>query len=385
MNAARVTDPDILPAPPEPPQWSTQHQAWVLSSYADVQTALRLRSMGAPDPRGGLARIEARTGCPHPHVSAALDGTMLFQTDPRHAASRGVVRTLLAAASPNWTAQALQAEARAIVAALADDATLDAATGLADLLPCRVLGDILGLAPELIRHLGAQSRQLSALWRPMPPLREYARLEALCEQVHADLQRDPPCLRGASGHALDYPIADLVLFLAIAGVDTTASTIATGLDLLARNRALQARLRAQPALIGGFVAETLRLVGPVRRLRDRVATAPAMFSAVEVPAGCALILQIDRAHRDPAAYPDPHCIDPTRRGPPLAAFGGGAHVCQGAALGQAQVAAVLAAVLERCEIAPAPGPRALLDSPFLHKFETLPLRLTRLPTSIRAG
>ena len=98
----------------------------------------------------------------------------------------------------------------------------------------------------------------------------------------------------------------------------------------------------------------------------------------EIPAGSAIILQIDRAHRDPAAYPDPHGIDPLRTRPTLLAFGAGPHACQGGVLGQAQVAAMLAAMLARFAIAPTPGPRRLAADPILRRFETLTLRLARI-------
>lgn len=385
MNAAPLTDPDRLPAPPEPPRWNVARQAWALSSYADVQAALRLRCMTAANPRDELVRIEARTLRHHPHLTAALEGTMLFQSDPRHAASRLAMRRALAALSQSWTKAALDAEARAIVAALPDDASCDVATGLADMLPCRVAGDMLGLDTDRLRSLRDQSRQITAVWRPMPPLREYARLESLCRDAHADLECEPPSLRGVADDTLDYPLADLVLFLVIASVDSTASTIAAGLDLLAGDMTLQARLRAQPGLMDAFVGETLRLAGPLRWLHNRVTTAPTTFAGVEMPRGCSLILQVDRAHRDPTAYPDPHRLDLERRGPPLAAFGGGAHACQGAVLGQTQVAAMLTGVIERFEITSAPGRRALADNPVLHQFASLPLRLARLSVSAPTG
>ncbi len=378
MIAAGLADPDLAPAPPEPPVWVEGLRAWMVSAHADVQALLRLRTMAPPDPRALLGRVEARTGRSYPHLAAVLDGTMLFQTGPRHANARQVMGGVLAGLSRRWSADALRAEADAILAALPDDATLDVAGGLAEELPCRVAGDMLGLAPHRLRRLRAMSQQVTAVWRPLPSLREYARLEALCAEAHADLAAAPPCLPGAAADALDVPLADLVMFLVIAAVDSTASSIGAGLDLLARDRALQARLRADPHLVDGFVAETLRLAGPLRRLNDRIAQVPTTIGGVEMPAGATAIPQVDRAHRDPLAYPDPHRIDLTRTGPATLGFGGGGHACQGGVLGQAQVAAMLGAVLERFDIALGPGRRALAEDPILRRYEALPLRLARV-------
>ena len=123
---------------------------------------------------------------------------------------------------------------------------------------------------------------------------------------------------------------------------------------------------------------TLRLAGPLRRLNDRIAAGPTGIGGVEIPAGSAIILQIDRAHRDPAAYPNPNDIDPLRTRPTLLAFGAGPHACQGGVLGQAQVAAMLTAMLARFAITPAPGPRRLAADPILRRFETLTLDLARI-------
>lgn len=378
MIAAGLADPDLAPAPPEPPVWVEGLRAWVVSAHADVQALLRLRTMAPPDPRAVLGRVEARTGRSYPHLAAVLDGTMLFQAGARHANARQVMGGVLAGLLRRWSADALRAEAHAILAALPDDATHDVASGLAEDLPCRIAGDMLGLAPHRLRRLRAMSQQVTAVWRPLPALREYARLDALCAEAHADLAAAPPCLQGAAADALEVPLADLVMFLVIAAVDSTASSIAAGLDLLARDQALQARLRAEPQLIDGFVAETLRLAGPLRRLNDRIAQAPTTIGGVALPAGAAAIPQVDRAHRDPLAYPDPHRIDLARAGPATLGFGGGAHACQGGALGQAQVVAMLAAVLARFDIAPGPGRRALAEDPILRRYEALPLRLARL-------
>lgn len=376
MTAGTLTDPDIAPLPPEPPVWSEVLRGWVVSDYANVQALLRLRTMAPPDPRGQLARVEARTGRSYPHLAAVLDGAMLFQTGARHAGSRQAMGGALAVLSRRWTEDALRAEARAILGALPDDAAHDVAAGLVEELPCRVAADMLGLAPDRLRRLRAWSQQVTAVWRPLPSLRAYARLEALCAEAHADLAAATPRLHGAA--ALEVPLADLVMFLVIAAVDSTSSAIAAGLDLLARDAALQAQLRVEAHLTGGFVAETLRLAGPLRRLNDRIALVPVVIGGAEIPAGGAAIPQVDRAHRDPAAYPAPHRIELARAGPPTLGFGGGAHACQGGALGQAQVTAMLAAVVERFTIAPAPGRRALADDPILRRFEALPLRLSRI-------
>ena len=377
MTAGALTDPDRVPAPPQPPEWNEALRGWVLSAHADVSTVLRLRSMAPPDPRAVLARVEARTGRPYPHLAAVLEGTMLFQSGPRHAATRQAMRLVLSAMSRRWTRAALRDEAGAILAALPDHATMDVASGLAEELPCRIAAEMTGLDPERLRRLRGWSQQATAVWRPLASLREYARLDALCAQAHQDMDAAGLSLPGVDPNMLGKQAADLVMFLVIAAVDATTSSIAAGLDLLSRDPALQVRLRAEPGLVDAFVAETLRLAGPLRRISDRIAVEPVAVGGVEITAGTGAVLQVDRAHRDPAVYRAPHRIDLDRADGPTLGFGGGAHACQGAVLGQAQVAAMLGCVVERFAISPAPGPRALADDPILRRYQMLPLRLAR--------
>lgn len=377
MTARVLTDPDLAPAPPQPPSWNEAMRGWMLSAHADVQAVLRLRTMAPPDPGAVLARVEARTGRTHPHLGAVLEGTMLFQSGPRHAATRQAVRGMLAALSRRWDGEALRTEARAILANLPDTATMDVAAGMAEELPCRIAAEVTGLDPDRLRRLRAVSQQVMVAWRPLVSMREYARLETLCAEAHRELDMAPALLPGVAADALETPVADFVMFLVIAAVDSTASSIAAGLDLLARDAALQGRLRAEPGLIAAFVSETLRLAGPLRRITDRVAQEPVVVGGVEIAPGASAILEIDRALRDPSVYREPDRIDLGRAEAAGLGFGGGAHACQGAVLGQAQVAAMLGCVVEQFQVVPAPGRRALADDSILRRFEALPLLMRR--------
>ncbi len=161
-------------------------------------------------------------------------------------------------------------------------------------------------------------------------------------------------------------------------METTASTIATGLDTLAEKPVLQERLRQVPDLIGGFVDEVMRLAPPVRRLTPRITNEPVSLGQTEIPAGCGLILHVERAQRDPAAYPEPETIQLNRNGPPLLAFGGGAHACIGSVLGRMQVCVMLDSVLRRLRLAPGSEPAVLTGDPNLRQYARLPLTLTRI-------
>ena len=54
------------------------------------------------------------------------------------------------------------------------------------------------------------------------------------------------------------------------------------------------------------------------------------------------------ANRDPAAYDNPNCFDPLRKGPQSTSFGGGIHFCVGAPLARLELNIALKALFERC-------------------------------------
>jgi len=106
---------------------------------------------------------------------------------------------------------------------------------------------------------------------------------------------------------------------------------------LARDQALQRRLRAEPALIPAATEEFLRLYTPYRGFA-RTAVAEVEIAGCPIPADEPIALIYASANRDPARFPDPHSFVLDR--PNIAehvAFGRGPHHCPGAALGRMEI------------------------------------------------
>lgn len=376
-----VSDPHAPVAAPQDPYWSVEDQAWVVSRYRDVQAVLRDGSVRSGGPAGQLDRVDRRTGARHPHLAAVLRGALLFQNGEAHRAARDAARALVASAMRRFGPAELRRLAETLVDRMPTGPSDDVLPGLADPLPNLIAADMLGLDEVTLRWLRRCGREVSGVWRLLPRLREYDRLEGICAEVRAALAetgfgsgRDPV---PAGARPFDGVALDLMFFLATAAVETTASTIAAALDLLSHHDSLQEQLRRSPELIGAFADEVMRLAGPIRRLTPRVASERSTVGGVPIPADDMLILHIERAQHDPAVYPQPYVVDLERRGPPLLAFGGGAHACLGPVLGRMQVCAMLESVLRRLRIAPGLRPAALTGDPNLRQYVTLPLALTR--------
>ena len=84
------------------------------------------------------------------------------------------------------------------------------------------------------------------------------------------------------------------------------------------------------------------------------------------------------AGRDPAVFEDPDRFDLRRRGTAHFGFGGGTHVCLGAALARSELQIMFGSLITRFDrIELGAGPLAYRDSLVLRGLESLPLRLER--------
>jgi len=119
---------------------------------------------------------------------------------------------------------------------------------------------------------------------------------------------------------------------------------------LGRDRALQARLRADPALVPAAADELLRLYTPYRGFA-RTAVRDMTIRGRTIPAGEPIALVYASANRDADVFEEPECfrLDRPNMKESLA-FGRGPHMCVGAALGRLELIVALEELL-----AAAPG------------------------------
>ena len=132
-----------------------------------------------------------------------------------------------------------------------------------------------------------------------------------------------------------FDIVNIVYSMALAGHETTMNTIGSGIYALLREREQWQRLIDEPALIPNAVEEILRFDGPVLNHR-RVAKVDTTIGDVSLPAGSRIMMCFASADRDPTHFgedADSFRVDRSEAELHLA-FGKGAHLCLGAALGR---------------------------------------------------
>ncbi|WP_280433306.1 cytochrome P450 [Nocardia brasiliensis] len=170
----------------------------------------------------------------------------------------------------------------------------------------------------------------------------------------------------------------------VAGHETTANLIGTGLLQLMRNPDQIAALRARPELTAYAPDELLRLE-PSVQITTRAATRPITVAGHAFEPGEGVVVLINSANRDEAAFGEPDRVDVARYSDPKnpakkhLGFSLGIHYCLGAPLALLEMEVLLDVLLRKVrEIEP------LTDTP-LYKPNVVIRGLAALPTRCTAA
>lgn len=131
----------------------------------------------------------------------------------------------------------------------------------------------------------------------------------------------------------DAEVISVMFAMHIGGLETTQYALAAEGQILARQPALFAQLKADRSKLRFFVEESLRTHAPTQGLSTRMALVDTEIRGVPIPAGSVLHLRYGAGNRDPEVFPNPDQIDLER---PAAGrhltFSQGIRVCPGAGL-----------------------------------------------------
>lgn len=140
-----------------------------------------------------------------------------------------------------------------------------------------------------------------------------------------------------------------LVFLIISGNETTRHLIGNLLATVATSAEIFAALKSDRSLVERAVEESLRFQPPVHvLLRNVIADTGAL--GAPMCQGEKVVFAVSAANRDEAVYEDPDAFRLDRPNwREHFAFGGGPHVCPGAALARLEAKVVLETVLDRVE------------------------------------
>ena len=140
-------------------------------------------------------------------------------------------------------------------------------------------------------------------------------------------------------------VRDMCKLLFVAGLDTVTNAMCFIMQHLARDHALQDRLREDPALIAPAIEEFLRRYSFVNL--PRKARVDNDVLGVQMKAGDVVLISISAANNDDDAFVAPEKFDLNRPANRHIAFNTGPHNCVGAALARQELTVLLEEWLSR--------------------------------------
>jgi cytochrome P450 len=352
---------------------------WAVMKHADVQAVSRQPELFSAQLRG-MQLADFTDQLP----------TLLSLDPPRHTEIR---KRVLYSFAPR-VVRGLEARMRAVVRETlqraADARECDFVMDVARPLPLAIVCDLLGIPEPDRERVGEWADLLAGAADPeLTRGRDTGTQSAfafggyafqLAQQSAASGADDSllHVLRNAQldGEQVDLPtFAGLFVQIAIAGNETTRSTLAGGMLELMQRPDAYARLDADRGLIESAVEEFLRWLTPVHYFR-RTATRDTTLRGVRIRAGDRVVMMYASANRDEDVFRGPQRFDVARDPNPHVSFGFGEHFCLGAALGRLEARVFLEEFFARfakCELA---GEPARMRSNELAAWKRIPVRLT---------
>lgn len=373
---------------------------WIVTKYNDIREITRQDEIfHSADRSKTLAPQFAEQmmrdytgGLPH------IFRTLVHMDPPEHTEYRKVT-------APNFMPQAvatLEPQVRETakrfvdkLAALAPEC--DFATQLAFLYPLEVVMKVIGIPEEDHAKMLRLTQWLFTyadpdLMRPGANLTDpgeivktwdivYKEFKDYFDVVVADRRacpRDDIASVIANGKVNGCPMEDraMISYLVIAstaGHDTTSATTATSMWVLAERPELLARLKADPALIEGFVEESIRWASPVQQF-VRSATVDYELRGRKIKKGDLLYLSYVSGNRDEEIFEDPFVFKPERFPNRHVGFGYGQHICIGQHLARLEMKLFWEELIPRLESVEFAGEPKMAESEFVCGPKYVPIR-----------
>ena len=339
---------------------------WFVTRHADVRACLRDRRLGRNYRHVGTDE-EFRAEPLDARWSAFWDverWSLLWLEPPEHTR----IRKLVASAFTPRTVEAMREPAARLARELLEplagrgrmDLLYDFAQPYSIGLICAWLGvpddrqrDLLDWSHAMVKmyELDTSEEQAVAANAAASAFRDYT-LELIAERRHSprdDLVSGLVRARVDGGHLSDAEIVSTVIVLLDAGHEATVNTLGNGVRALMENRAQWERLVGGSVLPAAAIEELLRYDPPLQLFERWVLEDGVEVAGVPIPRGEKISVLFGSANRDPRVFATPDDFDVGR---PNAAdhisFGGGIHVCIGAALARIELEESLRALVERC-------------------------------------
>jgi cytochrome P450 len=232
----------------------------------------------------------------------------------------------------------------------------------ASYFPITVMCSLIGASPEVLPRLRSSLETLGLGFNMIPdflPKLEEAveTLDAFVTELVADrragqrLTPQPDLLDALiaandAGQLSNVEMNNLLIFLFVAGYDTSKNVLTLIMYELLTRPEIYARCADDPAYARKVVEEGLRFQSPATI--PRLLNQDLVYRDVRIPKDTMVFFPVSMASRDPSAVPAPETFDPERQQDNRhMAFGRGMHLCLGQFIARAQLEEGLHLIAQR--------------------------------------
>jgi cytochrome P450 len=348
---------------------------WTLSRFDDVRAAAR--DWNTFSSASGVDADETKLG----------PGEFLSTDPPRHEVLRGIVRPIFAPRRIKLLEDTVRTRVHELLDPLIESGGGDFATDFARRLPLSIVSDLFGVPPSdrplledwfmrIVERIPGEPVIQEDVWAAVGEMQAYV-AEAVAERrarPRDDLLTAMASAQLAGQLSLEES-EGMWQFLLVAGVHTTETLIANGLQLLEPHAGQRRQLADYPVRLPAAIEELLRYDAPVQWL-GRVTTRDVTLHDVVIPRGERVLLLWASANRDERAFHDPDQLILDRPVERHLAFGEGIHFCLGAPLARIEARAAFEAMFTRV-------PEYELAGPIRRMFTRQERGISHLPLRVR--
>ncbi len=313
-------------------------------------------------------------------------GGMLNMNVDEHAKYRSIVSRVLTPRTIEAMADGIDRQAVQAINRIVERGECDFVADLVADYPAQIIGDLLSVPvedrPRLIQLTTAalSAYGTAGAYQAYLEIIDYA--HSLIKNVRETGAEDnflgKLLAAEVDGERMsDQEIAIFFALLLTAGIETTATTLATGFYALSlhpeQRKYLQENFEEAAPIA---VEELIRWVTPVRHFR-RTATRDVEMHGQVIQQGEKVVIWYVSADRDESVFEKPEALDLTRWPNPHVAFGGGGpHFCLGAMLARKEAIVFLRRLFEILPDIEVTGTPDFVHSNFVNAVASLPVTYT---------
>lgn len=317
--------------------------AWAVSHYEDIR---RVYEDSEYFSTKGVAQFQIMAGETFPSLPLGVD-------PPEHGRYRRFLNPYFTPKAMNEMEPYIRSVVGEMIDSFAGAGEVDIAYDFGRIFPVRIFLNLMKFPFEMFDQFLDWEYDILHSRDPEKISEAVTNVLAYLRGFIAEKQRHPDDGVGsyiANGEIDGVPLSDdekigMTWFLWLGGLDTVASTISQMFRRLARDVALQNRLRAEPELIPSAVEEFLRtqpLVNSHRQLKQDLD-----WHGVTLKKGDWIFCMNSAGNFDEAQFSCPRQFDPARKNNRHFTFVGGPHICLGAHLARRELRVLLDEFLQR--------------------------------------